>query len=148
MFSERSQETHRLAVGLDSASPVCFCFPWWDVYHPALCSRLDREPLGPLVDSWVRVAFITRPHVANSQKRLLIPCQQGFQSVNSINPSHAYLILGQHISLKVYLTYFLGLASLFSFWCLLCRWPDGRPTDGHLIHNDWLHVPRLHRPHF
>lgn len=30
---------------------------------------------------------------------------------------------------------------------LSCRWPDGRPKDGHLVYNDWLHVPWLHRPH-
>lgn len=27
------------------------------------------------------------------------------------------------------------------------RWPDGRPTDGHLVYNDWIHIPQLHWTH-
>lgn len=82
--------------------------------HPMM-RRLPSSPLlkarqgslGPLLElTTVRVVLITRPHVAKSQKRWLIPCHQGCQPVNSINLSHAYLILRQHVSLKVYLTYF------------------------------------------
>lgn len=101
-------------------------------------------------------------------KTAISPCHQGFQSVNNINPPYAQLILGQCVYLKAYGTYTFPSQTPTHPVCVpfpLCctlefasdvlrpnlfhgnRWPDGGPTDGHLIHDDWLHVPRLHRPH-
>lgn len=61
------------------------------------------------------------PHVQNIQKQLYtllrgfqrhcfaktahLPCHQGFQPVNNINPSHAQLILGQGVYLKACVSY-------------------------------------------